>query len=375
MTMPRVKAAVLLGPGQLELREFDKPPLARDAIWLRVDYAGVCGTDKHLYEGHTRQPFTMIPGHEIVGTVAEIGPEANQSMTIFGGPLKEGDRVTVAPASRVCGKCWYCLNAPTRPMLCPNRIIYGLGSTEKPPHLLGGFAEFVYLHGASYVFKIDDRLSSEVASLAEPTAPALRAVSRAFQPGLPLHGEGCGPGKSVLVLGAGTIGLLAIVALRHTGVGRIIAVDVLDSRLELARQMGADEVINAKRTTFSERLARVRELTEGVGCDVLIEAAGVPAAFREGLEYVRRGGVFVEVGHFTDTGGFDLHPHEILQRDLTIHGSLGYPQVTFKEALSLLLRTSAPVRNLVTHVFPLAETERALQVSGSEGTCKVVIKP
>ncbi|MCL4465105.1 MAG: zinc-binding dehydrogenase [Chloroflexi bacterium] len=373
--MPTVQAAVLLGPGKMEIREFPKPELAADAIWLKVEYAGVCGTDKHYYEGHSRLPFEMIAGHEIVGTVAELGPRANESMTVVGGPLKEGDRVTVAPSSRPCGKCWFCLNVPTRPMLCPNRIIYGLGNTEKPPYLLGGFAEYVYLHGTSYVFKLADVMPSELAVLAEPMAPAYRAITRAFPAGLPIHGEGYGPNKSVVVLGAGTVGLLAIVAFKHTGAGRVIAVDVLDSRLELARRMGADELLNAKSTTVAERVAAVRELTEGVGCDILFDAAGVPAAFREGLEMVRRGGTVVEVGHFVDTGGLDLHPHEILQKDLTIHGSLGYPPLTFREALALLQATRAPVRDLVTHVFSLAETEKALQVSGTEGSCKVVIKP
>ncbi|MHB1133039.1 MAG: zinc-dependent alcohol dehydrogenase [Chloroflexota bacterium] len=373
--MATARAAVISGPGKVEIRTFEKAPLAADAAWLRVEYAGICGTDKHMYDGHLQTSGAMIAGHEIVGRIEELGPRANESMTVFGGPLRVGDRVTVTPASRVCGKCWYCLHVPTRPMLCPNRIIYGLGSTEKPPHLLGGFAEYVYLHGASYVFKIDDDMTPEVAALVEPLAPALRAVTRAFQPGLPLSGEGYGPGKNVVVLGMGAIGLLATVALKYTGAGQVIAVDVLDSRLELARAMGADVLINARQTSAAERLAQVRDLTEGVGCDVLVEAAGVPAAFREGLDLVRRGGTFIEVGHFSDTGGCDLHPHEILQKDLTIHGSLGYPQVTFQEALSLLKHTRAPVGKLISHVFPLDQIEKALQVAGSEGSCKVLIQP
>ncbi|MHB1416001.1 MAG: zinc-dependent alcohol dehydrogenase [Chloroflexota bacterium] len=373
--MAMVKAAVMLGPGKLEIREFPKAPLERNAAWLKVEYAGVCGSDKHLYDGHVQQSGPMIAGHEFVGTIEELGPEANDSMIVFGGPLKVGDRVTVTPASKVCGKCWYCLNVPMRPQLCPNRIIYGLGSTEKPPHLLGGFAEYVYLHGASWVFKIDDDMPSEIAVLAEPTAPAMRAVARAFPPGIPQQGEGYGPGRSVVVLGAGTIGLLATALLKHTGAGKVIAVDMLDSRLEMARKMGADELVNAKRTTFAERLEAIRDLTDGVGPDVLVEAAGVPSAFREGLELVRRGGTIIEVGHWSDTGGFDFHPVAVCSRDLTIHGSLGYPQVQFKDALAFLKQTKAPVRELVTHKFPLTQIDEALRITGQEGTCKVVITP
>ncbi len=373
--MTKVKAAVMLGPGKIEMREFTKPELEPDGVWLKVEFTGICGTDKHSYQGHASYNYPLIPGHEFVGTIAEIGPRANDTMVIFGGPLKEGDRVAVAPGSKGCGRCWYCLNAPLRTTLCPNRFAYGFVNVDRPPHLWGGFAEYIYLNGASWVFKIPDGMPLEVAVLAEPTATAIRGLAKGFQPGIPLQGEGYGPNKSVVVLGAGPIGLFTIGALKFTGAAKVIAIDMLDSRLEYARAMGADEVINAKRTTFEERLRLVREMTEGVGCDVLVEAAGVPSAFREGLELVRRGGVFLEVGHFTDPGAVEIHPFVICNRDLTIHGSWGYPQLQFKDALAFLARTQAPVRDLVTHIFPLDELEKAIQLSGTEGTCKVLIKP
>lgn len=169
--------------------------------------------------------------------------------------------------------------------------------------------------------------------------------------------------------------MLTIGALGYTGADTVIAIDILDSRLELAKSMGVDEIINAKQTTFDERLKMIREMTEGVGCDVLVEVAGVPSAFTEGLKFVRRGGVFLEVGHFTDPGTVEIHPLVICNRDLTIHGSWGYPKVQFKDALAFLKNTRAPVQNVISHVLLLEEAERAIQISGTEGTCKVLVTP
>ena len=373
----KIKAAVMLKPGELELREFDKPELGRDAIWLKVDYAGVCGTDKHSYLGHANYDYPLIPGHEFVGTIAEMGRDANEAMILFGGPLKVGDRVAVGPGPVGCGKCWYCLNTPLQANLCPNKafVAYGFTTVERPPYLWGAFAEYIYLQPDTYVFRLDDDLSSEVAALTEPTATALGALNRACRPGIPLQGEGYGPNQNVVVLGAGPIGLMTIVALKHSGAAQVIAVDLLENRLQLARKMGADVVINAQETTFEERLERIRDLTEGVGCDTLVEAAGVPVAFKEGLRFVRRGGVFVEVGHFTDPGAVEIHPFTICEANMMMIGSFSYPRIMFKHALTLLKRTPAPITDLITHKLPLEDIEKAFELAGTKDACKVLIEP
>ena len=105
----QVNAAVMPEPGQIEIREFEKPSLANDALLLKVDGVGICGSDKHMYLGHTNLNFPVIPGHEASGIVAEIGKDANQVMNVMGGPIKEGDCITVVPGSKNCGKCYYCL--------------------------------------------------------------------------------------------------------------------------------------------------------------------------------------------------------------------------------------------------------------------------
>ena len=373
--MAKVKAMVMEKPGKLELREFEKPHAPEDGLLLKVKACGICGTDKHMMTGKaTWVKFPVIPGHEFVGVVEELGPKANDTMNVIGGPLKVGDRIAVTPASKACGSCFYCLNMPHRPQLCSNRRVYGLANCENPPYLLGGFAEYVVVDGRSWAFKIPGNVSDEVASLTEPTSVAMRAVERALNPGEAFSGQGFGAGKSAMVIGAGPIGALVVAALRYMGAGLVIATDFFPKRLEMAKKLGADVVIEGKRP-FEERLAEVQKLTSGVGPDVVIEAAGNPKAFEDALTFVRRGGKLIEVGHYTDTGVAEVHPFYICQKDVDIHGSWAYPPMMFKDALDFFSRTSLPVSDLISKSMSLEQLEEGLNQVGTENVHKIVIIP
>lgn len=370
----QVKAWVLKEAGKLELLNYDYPELKKDSIIVKVEAAGVCGTDKHMYLGRAAK-YPIIPGHEVAGIVEEIGEEAQEKIVIIGtDKLKKGDRVVVTPGSKVCGKCYFCTHVPNKPNLCSNRFVYGVSSCDEPPHLFGGFAEYMYIKPNSWLFKIPDNLSSEIASLTEPVSVALKAVERAIQPGEPYTGNGLGIGRSTLVIGAGPIGILATAILKYIGAGKIIVSDLVESRLSMAKDLGADFTINAK-ASFEECKNKILELTDGVGPDVVIEAAGVPKAFEEGLELVRRGGIMVEVGHYTDTGIAQLHPHTVCKKEVDIRGAWAYPQITFKDALSFLSRTDLPINKVITHEFDLSKVEEAINMLGKEGVSKIVIKP
>ncbi|MCE2399927.1 zinc-binding dehydrogenase [Candidatus Poribacteria bacterium] len=371
----QVQAAVMLQPGQIEIREFDKPTPADDSLLLQVDKVGICGSDKHMYLGHTALKFPVIPGHEVVGTVSEIGKNANQVMNVMGGPIKAGDRITVVPGSKNCGRCYYCLHVPGRPTLCSGRTIYGFSNSETPPYLNGEFSEYTYIHGNSWVYKIPKDIPEEISVLTEPVAVATRAVERACAPGLPQVGDGYSIGSSVAVLGCGPIGLLVIAVLRDSGAGTIIATDLVDSRLEMAEQMGADVVINVGNTTPEERVEQIQSLTNGVGVDIAIECAGIPAVFSEALDVVRRGGKVIEVGHYTDSGETQVRPHQICNKDLDVCGVWAYPQIQFQTALDFLQRTRAPLHKLITHHLPLNQLEIGIDMLGKEGVYKVVIEP
>ena len=371
----QVQAAVMLQPGQIEIREYEKPIPEHDSLILQVDKVGICGSDKHMYLGHTALKFPVIPGHEVVGTVSEIGKDANKVMNVMGGPIKTGDRITVVPGSKNCGRCYYCLHVPGRPTLCSGRTIYGFSNSETPPYLNGEFSEYTYIHGNSWVYKIPDDIPEEIAVLTEPVAVATRAVERACAPGLPQIGDGYSIGSSVAVLGCGPIGLLVIAVLRDSGAGTIIATDLVDSRLEMAQHMGADVVINVGDTTPQERVEQIQDLTNGVGVDIAIECAGIPAVFSEALDVVRRGAKVIEVGHYTDSGDTQVRPHQICNKDLDVCGVWAYPQIQFQTALDFLQRTRAPLHKLITHHLPLNKLEHGIDILGKEGVYKVVIEP
>lgn len=373
--MAGVRGMVATGPGNLELREFQKPRAPTGGALLKISACGICGTDRHVMAGKARGvDFPIIPGHEFIGVLEEVGRGANESMAVVGGPLKEGDRVAVAPSSLPCGRCHFCLNVPHRPQFCTARTIYGFANCTRPPHLLGGFAEYVVVHERSWVFKLPDRISDELAVLVEPGATALRAVERAMNPGEPFTGQGLGVGKSALVIGSGPIGALVVACLRTMGAGMIIATDMYGERLAMAERLGADAVIDA-RLPLEERLSRANELTSGVGPDVVIEAAGHPKAFEEALAFVRRGGKVIEVGHYTDTGVAELRPYTICQKDVDIHGSWAYPPVIFKDVLSFLTRTDLPLVELVSHRLPLERLQEGLELAGTAAARKVLVVP
>lgn len=379
--MVKSRAWTMTSPGKLKTEEFELPKVADDAALLKVEACGICGTDKHMFLG--RMPdltYPLILGHEIIGTIVEMGNQASKNMGIFGGTVKVGDRVAVGCGLMPCGRCWHCLHMPKRQLLCSGDkgggefSWYGGTSTKVPPSLWGGFSEYVYLLPRSVLYQVPKELPLKRAVLVEPLSTALGAVERAYNPGEPLVGHGFGIGRSAMVLGAGPIGTMAIASLRYCGAGLIIAQDLLESRLNMAEKVGADLLIDGN-LPLEERLKRVQEATDGVGPDVVIEAAGAPLAFQEALAFVRRGGEVIEVGHFTDNGPIEIRPFTICFKDVDIHGSWGYPLATFEDALSLLIRTTLPVEEMVTHVLPLDELPKGMELTASEGVGKVAIKP
>ena len=373
--MSTIQAAVMTAPGKIEVRDFPRPQIGADEVLIKIESTGICGSDKHMYAGHMALQFPVVPGHELVGTVEELGAAAADNLAIVGGPVKEGDRVTTTPSSRNCGRCYYCLHMPQRPTLCANRFVYGFVSAAAEPAPRGGFSEYLHMTGHSWLFKIPDDLPSERAVLTEPAAVATRTVERALGPGIPHIGEGLGMDKSVLVLGAGPIGQLVIAVLRHIGTDLIIGGDLSPSRLELARAMGAHQVVDVGQGSLEERQQALQEMTGGVGPDIVIETAGVPVAFKESLDLVRRGGMVVEVGHFTDPGAVEIHPHIICFKDLDIRGMWAYPSMQFKTALSFLKNTAAPLDRFITHRLPLGQIAEGIDITGSEGSMKVVVEP
>jgi len=369
------------GPGDIAVAEFPRPGLRPGEVLLRLRLSGVCGTDKHTYRGETLQyagtaherriAYPLVCGHENVGVVEEVAGEVRAS---DGRPVRPGDRVV--PAANVpCGRCAFCLNgAPYS--FCEHLDDYGnsLGCAE-PPHLFGGWAEQMVLLAGTPLFRVPDELPDEAAVLTEPLA-VTHGLDTAR---LLAHGQGGSAfGESVAVVGFGPLGLCHLLKARLAGCGRLVAVDRLPSRLDLAAELGATLTLNVDETDLEERVARVREHTGGLGADVVADCSGVPETLPECLRLVRHGGVVVEAGAFVDLGPVPVNPAaDLCARNVAVLGIGGETARAYAPSLELLARNldRLPLDRIVTHRFALDDAAEALAVAQADGAMKVVFDP
>jgi len=371
------KAWVMAGPGQLEMREFEVPKVQKDGMLIKVEACGICGTDKHMFNGNTGMvDFPIIPGHEFAGTIVELGENYKESMLMVDETLelKVGDKVIIGPGTKGCGKCPTCLKYPDKPLLCQNRFRYGHSRCTEAPYFLGGYSQYLYVMPDSWVFKMPEGMSFDLAAMAEPACIALSVLERASEGDLPSLGHGMGLGRTVAVIGAGPIGMLIMAAFKHAGAGKIIAIDMIPKKLEMAKEFGADMTIDAK-LPIEEKQKLIMEANGGELCDVVVESAGAPIAFREAIELIRRGGTVIEAGHFTDGGDVSVNPYMICQKDCQIKGVWANHPAIFRDALNFFDRSSVKIEKLITHRFGINDVVKAMRAAGSSDVGKVMIKP
>ena len=380
MTANSVLAATLVQPGRYEVREYPMPEPAPGCVLLKMEMSGICGTDKHTYQGFLTQygerklEFPLIQGHENVGTVAAIG--GNGKYTDFEGiPLQVGDRVVVG-ANVACGYCYYCRHDFPY-CCCENALDYGnLLSARNPPHLFGGWSQYMYIVPGSFLVKVPDDLPSEIAVLTEIFAVSV-GLDRAKQMSA-FPNESFRFDDTVVVLGVGPLGMCFLMKARMLGAGTIIAVDLSDFRLNFAKRLGADHVIHAGHTSKDDRLQIVKDLTHGRGADMVIECAGVPLAVPEGLEMLRVSGLLVEAGNFSDLGEVLLSPHKHLcAKNVRILGVSGEEPAAYGPGMRQMARymKKYPLREFVTHRFGLRDVEAAVKKSIEPESMKVVLEP
>ena len=380
MARDSVLAATLAEPGRYELREFPLPEPAPGCVLIRMELSGICGTDKHTFEGFITQygdrkiEFPIIQGHENVGTIAAIGGDG-QYQDFEGLPLHVGDRVVVG-ANVSCGQCYYCRH--DFPYYCCEKTLdYGnLLSAKNPPHLFGGWSQYMYIVPGSFLFKVPDDLPSEVAVLTEIFAVSV-GLDRAKQMSA-FPSESFRFDDTVVVLGVGALGMCFLVKARMLGAGAIIAFDLSDFRLDFAKRLGADHAVNVGKTTKAERLAFVKDLTEGRGADLVVECAGVPQAVPEALELLRIGGLLVEAGNFSDLGEVSISPHRHLcAKNARVLSVGGEEPAAYGPGMRQMARylKHYPLREFVTHRFPLRDVAAAVQKSIEADSLKVVMEP
>lgn len=361
-----IQAVVMSAPRQpLELRQFAEPELEPGAVLLRTLGSEVCGTDVHLWHGRLAGvPYPIIPGHVSVGEVAAVGGRA---MDVDGRPLAVGDVVTFLDVYGSCGRCWYCTvaHASTR---CPQRRVYGI-TLSAGEGLLGGWGELIYLRPGVHIITLPPALpwtTFLAAGCGLPTA--LHAVELAE----------IGFGDTVVVQGSGPVGLCAAILAQLRGAGTVIVTGGPEVRLSMARQLGADSVIDIGLEDEDARVAAVRALSGGRGADVTIEATGVASAVPEGMRLTRDAGRYVVVGQYTDAGAASFNPHlDLNQKHLTVRGCWGSDVSHVYRAVQVLARyhTRFPWAEFVSGQYSLDQAQTALEDVAAQRVVKALIVP
>jgi 2-desacetyl-2-hydroxyethyl bacteriochlorophyllide A dehydrogenase len=341
-----VKAVAFAGPGKMELREMPDLKPEPGELLVAVAFCGICGSDLHEYASHLPSMrgagvFQPIMGHEFTGTVAAIGSGTQGFMT--------GDPVVVHPGG-ACGHCWYCQRGDSH--LCADQ--QGTGYRRA-----GGYAEYALVR-SDQALTLPDASWLRAAALTEPFGVALHAINRgALQ-----------PGETVFIAGGGPIGLLCVLAAHRKGAARIIVSEPASARRELALALGADEAVDPAQPASLQ----VRQLTDGRGADLAIEAVGIAPTMDDCLAATRRGGRIVVAGAFEQP--YPVNLLNLLIQEQSITGTFGYA-FEFREARDLIVSGAVDVAPLISRTVSLQDLPSAFEQLTNDRSSdqKVLIQP
>jgi L-iditol 2-dehydrogenase len=361
--------------GEIDVRTVGVPDIGSGELLVRVELTGICGSDVHMREGGLALDFPVVPGHELAGTVEAIGEDVTTDSA--GNRIEPGDGVTVVPGINVVDD-WYTDHVSAHPLACTDRKVYGFRSVEDAPHVHGGMSEYFVIEEDAHFFRLPDDLDVELGALVEPLSVATHAFDLSYQPGVPWIREGFGIGQSVVVQGAGPIGMFVAAAASHSGAGQVIAIDMVEERLELAERFGATHTLDISDYEGDAFIDAIDELTpSGDGPDVVIEAVGHPSAFEQAIDISRKAGTVVEVGHYASNGTAEVDPSQLIHKELSIRGSLAYPPNQFETAISLLDQTADdfPYHELFDCRVGLDEAEAAYEAQAAGEAYRATIHP
>ena len=349
------RVAMLTGLEKIEIKEYPMPKVGDDDILVKVEGCGVCGTDAHEYK---RDPFGLIPvalGHEGTGEIVKMGK--NVKLDSAGKPLNVGDKVVT---------CMIFKDNPDITMYDLNKQnvggadVYGL-LPDDDVHLNGWFSDYILVRGGSTVFNVSD-LDLDSRILIEPCAVLIHAVERAKTTGILRFNS------RVVVQGCGPIGLICIAVLRTMGIENIVAVDGEDKRLQFAKQMGANAVVNFKNHKGIEALADgVKDAFGGYLADFAFQCTGSPVAHSNIYKFIRNGGGLCELGFFINGGDATINPHfDICSKEITTVGSWVYTLRDYATTFDFLKRAKGiglPIEKLITHKYSLDDIDEAFKTN------------
>ena len=343
----KMKVAIMTGIGKMDYTTRDIPTPKDDEVLVKLEYVGICGSDLHYYEAGRIGNFIVEPpfvlGHESGGTVVEVGKAVKH--------LKVGDRVALEPG-KTCGKCEFCRTG--RYNLCPDVQFFAT------PPVDGVFQEYV-AHEADLCFKLPDNVSTMEGALIEPLAVGFHAANQG----------GAHAGQTAVVMGAGCIGLVSMMALKAMGVSKVYVVDVMPKRLEKAMELGATGVINGKE---ENTVQRVMELTDGKGADLTIETAGSQITTRQAIEFAKKGSTIVLVG-YSASGEETLPIGMALDKELTLKTVFRYRHI-YPMAIEAVAAGKVNLKGIVTDLFDFDDIQNAMDksIADKASIVKAVVK-
>ncbi|HLY42972.1 MAG TPA: galactitol-1-phosphate 5-dehydrogenase [Terracidiphilus sp.] len=342
-----MRALVLSAYKNLEIQDLPVPSPADDELLIRIEACGICGSDVHGFDGSTgRRIPPIVMGHEAAGTVESVGSAVSG--------FKRGDRVTF-DSTVYCGKCFFCERGQVN--LCDHREVIGVSTPMF--RRMGAFAEYVAVP-ARIAYALPDAMPFAHAAMIEAVSVAVHAVS--LTP-IALN-------DTVIVVGAGMIGLLVLQAAKLAGAGQVISVDLDDTRLGLARRLGATYTLNSQSNVIPEIL----ELTEGRGAEVAIECVGATAPVKLALDSVRKGGAVTLVGNVAPT--VELGLQSTVTRQIRLQGSCA-SSGEYPACIAMMARGAIQVEPLITAKAPLEDGVRWFErlYAREAGLLKVVLEP
>src|SRR5215510_946236 len=357
------KVAYIPQARQIEFYEYDLPDVEPGAILAQVSRTNICGSEVHMWRGEFGRRGAM-PGHEMVGRVYKLGKGV--TIDTAGQPLREGDRI--APVYyRTCGLCMNCRDGNAAACLTMSirakRLI-----PQEPPHFHTPFGTHYYIQPGQHVYKVPNNVPDHAA------ASANCALSQVF---FSLDRGNLRYDETLVVQGAGGLGLHAMAVAKARG-ARVIAIDGVDLRLKRAKAFGADELVDLREyPTPDARVRRVRELTKGIGPDVVLEVAGIPEAFLEAINLVRNGGRVLELGNISPGLTVTIPPSFVTFKSISIIGVATYNPHYLQKSLQFLSEhiDKYPYQELVDAVFPLEKSAEAMEKSDRKEITRAAIEP
>jgi L-iditol 2-dehydrogenase len=345
-----MKAALYYGIEDVRIEKIPNPECPPEGVVVRIEYAGICGTDvRNYYDGTHKLKPPVITGHEASGKVTQTGNKHNIH--------QEGDLVAITPVI-YCGKCHYCKN--NMHSLCQDLKEFGF---QYP----GTFQEYMAIPGEAFdrgmVLPVPEGLSSKHAAISEPPSSCLYAQEKAET----------GEGDCIAIFGAGPVGCIHIQVARLRGVSKIVMIDISSQRLKMAKPFGADEYIDNSTPDFEQA---INEITGGIGFDKIIVTAPAAKAVEQSLEFVRkRGLIIIFAGLSRDNPYIRLDSNKIHYNDINIMGHFGQEKRHVKQSLELLRQKKMDAEKLITHVLDLKDIKKGFELIKQKKALKVLLKP